>query len=595
MALSLGDIDSWDTGALEEYSRQLARRSRTFAELGQSIADAGTIPGWTGQGADAAHARFGELSTDIADRAATVGAITELVTSLIDQVKALKGSLDDARAHAAEFGLVITDDGAVIDGVGAGGFGAGGAGVGGAGGDGAGGERDEAKELARAEIAAQVRAILELAADVEADTTAILSKAADGGFTGAGLSVDDASEKGQSEADAMFAAPPPPDDIEAQQHYLDALSDDQREEILRERPEWLANAYGIDPAVREEAATSYLAKLEDEYTAELAPLLREKEAFLEENPPGPKNWATNQNALHPLNQQIEGLEIKLADLEEIREQTAFPDTHLLGLRPHDEGVGAVVSRGDIATADHVAVNVPGTGTTSRDGLSGELAKLTALENEMEEHLRVVDRDHETYATVTYLNQPQPPSLPEARHTHYADTAAPDLAGVLNGINATSADGTNLTALGHSYGALTASEALQAGGAVDNVVFYGAPGLETSGEQFDADSLGVDPANRYVMHAAEEEIQLAHAVDPFGGVPQESPGLTRLGTSAHEDKGLVASTGHSQYHLDDSTSLNNFAAVAAGTPEAAIAYDPEKFDADNYHQVLGVNILPKWPL
>lgn len=42
------------------------------------------------------------------------------MSSLIDQVKALKKSLDDARDDATRFGLVITDSGAVIDGPGTG-------------------------------------------------------------------------------------------------------------------------------------------------------------------------------------------------------------------------------------------------------------------------------------------------------------------------------------------------------------------------------------------------------------------------------------------------------------------------------------------
>ena len=119
-------------------------------------------------------------------------------------------------------------------------------------------------------------------------------------------------------------------------------------------------------------------------------------------------------------------------------------------------------------------------------------------------------------------------------------------------------------------------------------------METSGEEFNPDSLGVDPANRYVMHAAEEEIQAAQLVKPFGSAPQDDPGLTRLGTSANPDEGLVGSFGHSEYHLRDSTSLHNLAAVAAGTPEVTIDFDSEKFDADNYHQFRGVNILPKNP-
>ncbi|MFD2395306.1 hypothetical protein ACFSSF_17910 [Dietzia aerolata] len=130
-----------------------------------------------GQGADAAQLNFARLSDDISDRAATVGAITELVTSLIDQVKALKRALDDARDHAARFGLVITDDGAVIDGPGTGTAEAVATALGG---PAAAAAAKAAKEAARAEITAQVQAILATAADVEADTTAILTKAAEG-------------------------------------------------------------------------------------------------------------------------------------------------------------------------------------------------------------------------------------------------------------------------------------------------------------------------------------------------------------------------------------------------------------------------------
>lgn len=592
MALSISDIDAWDTGALEEYSRQLARRSRTLAELGDSIADAAKIPDWTGMGADAAQVSFTQLSTDVSDRAATVGALTELASSLIDQVKTLQRVLDDARDHAAAFGLVITDSGAVIDGPGAG-LPESAATM--LGGPGAMAAAQAAKESARAEVQAQVQALLATAADVEADTVAILTKAAEGGFTGGAMSITDAREKGRLEADDMFAAPPPPSDITAQQAYLDTLSPDQLDEIIREHPEWLANAYGIDPAVRSQAAEAYIPKLRSEILAEKAPLLRELRELQATVPQGPGGPAVLGNKIREVEKKLEPLDNQLADLDQIEQSVIdHGDMHLLGLRPHDNGVGAIVSRGDITEADHVAVHVPGMGTQTEDkpdagnDLPGEIDKMRYLRLAMEDSLRRDGRADETIATVTYMNMDFPDWFPQASTPDYADTAAPDLAAALNGINATSEKGTNLTVLGHSYGSLTTSEALQNGGTADNVVFYGSPGLESSGDTFDPSSLSVPQDNRYIMLAKEDLIAPAGAVAPFGGPPANIDGLTRLDTNQHDDLPdgtptdlLGDSRGHSEYDNPKTTSLWNMAAIATGAPDNAIPYDwiKQTFQAD----------------
>lgn len=570
VALGLGHIDAWDTGALEEFARQLARRSRALDGLGEGLADAAQIPGWTGLGADAARVEFDRVSRDLSDRSAAVGAVTELVASLIDQVRVLQTELDDARNEADRFGLVIADSGDVLE--------PSRRSLEKVGDDAAGAAREEV----RVEIARRVRAILAMAADVEDDTTRILVAAAGGGFTGDGMSAEDAREKGQLDADEMFRAPPPPEDVAAQQYYLDALSPDQLGEILREHPDWLAGAYGIDPVVRERAAEAYLPTLRGEILTERAHVLQRLKA-IDASP-----LAAPPELVGQLEATVASFNDQLADLAEIEAVTGdAEEVHLLGLRPYEGGVGAVVARGDIATADHVAVHVPGMGTETRDkpdagnDLPGEMDKLVVVESAMAEHLTLDGRSHETIATVTYLNMGFPAGLSEAGEGHYADTAAPDLAATLNGINATSADGTNLTVLGHSYGSLTTSEALQAGGTVDRVVFYGSPGLESSGEPFDPVSTGVAPGNSYVMHAAREPIQGAHLLDPYGGVPYDAHGLTRLGTAASEDHGTGRSLGHSQYELPDSTSLWNLGAVASGTTDAVIGFDREKYDEDNY--------------
>lgn len=571
MALSLGDIDTWDSSALEEFSHQLERRTRTLEALGESVRDAATIPEWSGVGADAARESFTRLSTDIADRAATVGAIRELVSSLIDQVRKLKAALDDARDHADEFGLSITDGGAVIDGPRAGSAELVASTVGGTA---VAAAAQAAKEEARAEIATRVQAILMIAADVETDTTAILSTAASGGFTGGSLSVEDASEKGQSEADDMFAAPAPPSDRGGQRAWAEALSADQLGEAADNYPKEMANAYQVPPWARERAAWNYHSDLREELTEQVVLLEQQRHdaVMMDERA---RVW----NKLQTVQQQ-------LRDLDQIETSVRNgDDLHLLGLRPHENGVGAIVAQGDIAEADQVTVHVPGMGSQTEvkpdagNNLPGEINKMQTLNSAMQASLNREGRAHETIANVTYMNMDFPDFLTQASSPGYADSAAPDLGNALAGIKATGPDDSNLTVLGHSYGSLTTSEALQNGGYADNVVFYGSPGLESSDQEFDSSSLAVPEGNRYIMLAREDLIRPIGHLAPFGGPPADAPGLERLDTNHHRmlPNGsptdlLGESRGHSEYDNKKTTSQWNMAAIATGVPDNVIPYD-----------------------
>lgn len=580
MTLGISDIDAWDTGALEEYSLQLNRRARTLQELAESIVDAANIPDWIGLGADSAQFSFTQLSTDVSDRAATVGAIKELVTSLVDQVKTLQSVLDEAREQAAAFGLVITDSGAVVDGPGRGLAELTAATLGGAT---AAAAAQAAKEAARAEIQGQVEALLVMAADVEADTVAILSRAANGGFTGGDMSVTEASEKAKREADDMFAAPAPPSGPREQHAWAETLSPEQLREAADNHPEGLANAYQIPPWARERAAWNYLPILREELEVRSAQLQQQHAVALTMDEKT-RAWT-----------ELQTVQQQQRDLDQIEQSVrGGDDLHLLGLRPHENGVGAIVSHGDIVEADHVTVHVPGMGTQIEDkpgagnDLPGEIDKMQHLRHAMEDSLVRERRTDETIATVTYMNMDYPDWFPQASTPDYADSAAPDLGAALTGIKATSEDGTNLTILGHSYGSLTTSEALQNGGYADNVVFYGSPGLESSGDTFDPATLSVPQDSRYIMLAQEDLIGPAGHLAPFGGPPATIEGLTRLDTNHHESppSGLPTdllkdSRGHSEYDNPETTSLWNMAAIATGAPENAIPFDwfKQTFQAD----------------
>jgi hypothetical protein len=144
---------------------------------------------------------------------------------------------------------------------------------------------------------------------------------------------------------------------------------------------------------------------------------------------------------------------------------------------------------------------------------------------------------------------------------------------------------HVTLLGHSYGSLTSSLALQelhARGVhpVDDVVFYGSPGLGLT----NPDQLGLGADNAYVMRAPGDLITSLVAptaplhgwgVDPYAGMFPElssQPGfdggdVLREGVQGHADYPRVGSDGNLRM------SGYNMAAVVAGLPDNELVFAP----------------------
>jgi pimeloyl-ACP methyl ester carboxylesterase len=173
----------------------------------------------------------------------------------------------------------------------------------------------------------------------------------------------------------------------------------------------------------------------------------------------------------------------------------------------------------------------------------------------------------TVATIAWLGYEPPSNLAKAGRPGHADDAAPHLASFVNGLDSSRDTDPNLTVIGHSYGSLVASEALQRGTAADNVLFMGSPGLETSaGEYFD------DPTPEK-FHLTEGHVFVEHAKDDYvadlrrygNSVISGLPGFIDLSTDAESTPlgPTIASEGHSEYSLPDTTALYDQAVVVAG--------------------------------
>ena len=336
---------------------------------------------------------------------------------------------------------------------------------------------------------------------------------------------------------------PPADatDTEVNQ-WWDDLSPEEQQRLISERPEWIGNLDGVPGTARDLANRNRLEKLRSD------PNLTDEEK---------------------------------GTLAEIDRALSEDDRQLLVLDFDGEHPKVAVALGNVDTADHVSVYVPGTGSVTYDKKDGGedagndlptyIDQARWLKNDAEQLLgenKINENDpDETVATVVWLGYEPPSNVAQAGSAHYADDNAPVLASFINGLDSSRDTDPHLTVLGHSYGSTLTSEALQRGTAADDVVFMGSPGLETNPWQYFDD---VTPGD---LHLSEGHVYIEHAKnDPianiprFGGaMPSDLPGFIDLSTNTESTPlgPRDESTGHSKYSFINTTALYNQAVVVAG--------------------------------
>ncbi|MGV0494852.1 hypothetical protein B1987_24710 [Mycobacterium kansasii] len=308
------------------------------------------------------------------------------------------------------------------------------------------------------------------------------------------------------------------------------------------------------------------------------------------------NGILNSDALGQLaalDGQLNAAKGRLADLDAVDQALRnAPETYLAQLRipddPHQQ-VLAAVAVGNPDTAANVSVTVPGVGSTTRGTLPGMVTEARNLQAEEIRQLKNAGKPT-SVATIAWMGYTPPPNpldtgsagdLWQTMTDEQARAGAADLSRYLQQVRANNPSG-HLTVLGHSYGSLTASLALQdlnAHGShpVNDVVFYGSPGLEL----YSPVQLGLDHGEAYVMQAPHDLItDLVAPVAPlhgWGPDPYLTPGLTELSSQAGFDRSGIWRDGvyaHGDYPrvFQDAAgqpqlrmSGYNFAAIAAGLP------------------------------
>jgi hypothetical protein len=214
-----------------------------------------------------------------------------------------------------------------------------------------------------------------------------------------------------------------------------------------------------------------------------------------------------------------------------------PQRHFLLFDPAGDGRAAEVF-GDLTTARHVAVVVP--------GMNNDLDNFTGGDAEKVQH-QASQFDPDQVATIQWLGYDTPEGA-TALTDGAAKPGAEALPQFIAGIRAQRTERLHWTVIGHSYGSLVTGMAESGQGLeVDETVLVGSPGVGVDS----ADELG--DGNVWVGLAAFDPVGYS---EWFGPNPHgKGFGATRFHT------GDIS--GHSSYFQEGSESLRNIGLITAG--------------------------------
>lgn len=431
------------------------------------------------------------------------------------------------------------------------------------------------------------------AADVDTTATQAIKKAFE--------TLPDDTSFGNSVPVVKAEVPDPPagGTPEENRKYWETLTPEQQQTALQTMPAAIGSLDGLPADVRDTANRTYLASEKDRLTREVDQLT----GYVNSNP---KAVGASQELVDKRKrlQDLTALEQSISD----KNPDGKPKTFQLGdgsqaVAPRKllmldttsgDQVRAAVAVGDPDTADHISVTVPGLTSNVRDSIPGMVGEADALQSQAQAQLGAAGSPDAKVSTIAWMGYDPPQkdlTYPEVGLEARAQEAAQPLSNFYQGLETANRNtDPHITALGHSYGSLATSLALQEnGGAVDDVVFYGSPGLgrdiPLSGHPVvnatgindaveSAADLGLQPGHVYEMTERDEFVG---GLNAFGRSPALMPWVTHLSTEQVTigDTTYTGASGHSEYGRTDGTTHQlhrsgyNLAAIVAGLPENAI--------------------------
>lgn len=565
--LTVSLLRSWSPEALPGAVADLRSTAVLLSELARDVASAAESMLWSSPAADAARAAAADVVAVLRRLEESVALQAEAVARAGAAVDAAQEALAAAVRVAGEHGLTLLEDGTAlppppvlmsadapdVDRLRV-------------------ADRFEAAQHARSRAEALAREALAAAAEADRDAAAAVRAGDSLGALLAGLVPGGAAvlsctlpleALARAERARLLSAvdgrevPGPETEPAAVDAWWQTLSADAQAGLLAAAPELLGNLDGLPGHVRDRANRARLASERALLQAEVARL----EQQLEDNWFG-GDFTDDDAALGYARD-------KLRALDQVDRVLRPPATNrfLLVFDMSGEQAKVAVAVGDVDRADHVGVFTPGFTTTVQDSLVSYDRRLAALQRQSKE--LAVREGTGTVATVAWLGYEAPQKASIWRPSRSvatdqaADRGAVRLEGFFNGLDAAREVPAHLTALGHSYGSLTTGLALQRGTGVDDVVFFGSPGVGT----YDVNDLGLRPGRVFVVEARRDVVADLAA---FGLDVNQMDGVTTLSATRGIVEGVerAESVGHSAYLTDRTTSQYGIAAVVAGASHLA---------------------------
>ncbi len=519
--MRVDDLAGWDPDALERLGAELALCADAVDAVSGDVLRWASFEGaWRGAAHDSARSVSFSHSRDLGVQAESYRQAAECARFVVPRLLELRAELGHLQSRAAARGRVVDDD-----------------------------------EL----LAAPLRALLVRADALDREAAARLRDGSASTDTVPGESDGIHTAFPRSGPLPLPALPDPATDPVEVARWWHGLDETVRTVLATEHPEKIGALDGIPATARDLANRALL----DDERRRLGSVATQLQAELDTMFPGVAGLFTDADA--GLEQTLR----KIEALDAIDATLAHGDRQLLALDLSGREAMAAVAVGDVDTAEHVAVFVPGAGSTVQGNLEGYDTQVAALRDSARLLLTDDPGDEPAVAAVTWLNYQAPQwgwGLAFTERSPVSDLAAriaaPRLAGFLDGITASRPDDPRITTVGHSYGAVVSGLALRETGAVDAAVFAGAPGIGTA----DVTDLRIPAGSAYLVEADRDIVADAGT---FGGDPSFLDGLTHLpagpGTTT-TGAPLAGITGHSSYLVPGTSSSHHIAGVVAGTAE-----------------------------
>lgn len=336
--------------------------------------------------------------------------------------------------------------------------------------------------------------------------------------------------------------------------WWSSLSDAEKQQMIKAHPQEIGNLNGIDGTSRNQANRIYL---EDATKREEKKLERLKKRY------GPHPSRRERQELELVQERVTALHnvkdtIKREDHDHVPRQ-------LLSLDTSGKHVTAAVARGNVDTADHIGVLVPGlnTNVATNLGLYDEYAGVMA--DAAKKYAK-----GESVAMVEYLGYEAPQDIAEVTNISYAENGAKNLSGFLNGLGASrelGAGDAHISVAGHSYGSTTAGIALTKvnPGVVDDLIQFGSPGAGVH----DVSEFRLEKGHAWVSATDIEQDRVQGMGDDlrFGKDPATMPGYNHLsgdvGEQGVDKKMIYPFQKHNGYFARNSEANEDISRVIAG--------------------------------